>query len=83
MAEVSLSGIKKSFGETPVIKGVDLQVDAGELQVMVGPSGCGKTTLLRLIAGLESIDQGELRIGGLRVNEAPPRDRDVAMVLQS
>ena len=83
MSDVSLSGIKKSFGANLIVKGVDLQVKAGEFLVMVGPSGCGKTTLLRLIAGLEQADEGELRIGGVRVNETPPRDRDVAMVFQS
>lgn len=83
LSEVTLSGIKKSFGQNLIVKGVDLQVGEGEFLVMVGPSGCGKTTLLRLIAGLEQVDAGEVRIGGARVNDVPPRDRDVAMVFQS
>jgi len=83
LSEVILSGIKKSFGSNLIVKGVDLQVGEGEFLVMVGPSGCGKTTLLRLIAGLEQVDAGEVRIGGRRVNDVPPRDRDVAMVFQS
>ncbi len=83
MSEVTLSGIKKSFGQNLIVKGVDLQVGEGEFLVMVGPSGCGKTTLLRLIAGLEQVDAGEVRIGGARVNDVAPRDRDVAMVFQS
>ena len=83
MAEVTLRGIKKSFGTNLIVNGVDLQVNEGEFLVMVGPSGCGKTTLLRLIAGLEQIDEGELLIDGKRVNDLPPRDRDVAMVFQS
>jgi multiple sugar transport system ATP-binding protein len=81
--EVVLSGIKKSFGNNLIVKGVDMKVEPGEFLVMVGPSGCGKTTLLRLIAGLEQIDEGELAIDGKRVNEVAPRDRDVAMVFQS
>ncbi len=83
MADVVLRGIKKSFGDNPIVRGVDLEVRSGELLVLVGPSGCGKTTLLRLIAGLETADEGEIRIGGQRVNDLPPRDRDVAMVFQS
>ncbi len=83
MSEVILSGIKKSFGENQIVKGVDLHIRAGEFLVMLGPSGCGKTTLLRLIAGLEQLDEGELRIDGRRMNDVPPRDRDTAMVFQS
>jgi multiple sugar transport system ATP-binding protein len=83
VSDVSLSGIKKSFGDNLIVKGVDLHVQQGEFLVMLGPSGCGKTTLLRLIAGLEQIDEGELRIGGQRMNEVSPRDRDTAMVFQS
>ena len=83
MASVVLAGIHKAFGETPIVRGVDLQIRSGELMVLVGPSGCGKTTLLRLIAGLEHADAGELRIAGKRVNELAPRERDVGMVFQS
>jgi multiple sugar transport system ATP-binding protein len=83
LAGVQLTGIQKSFGGNLIVKGVDLEVRSGEFLVMVGPSGCGKTTLLRLIAGLERIDQGELVIDGRRANDLAPRDRDVAMVFQS
>ncbi len=83
MAELSLKNVKKSFGTTDVIRGVDLEVAAGEFCVFVGPSGCGKSTLLRLIAGLEDITSGELWIGGARVNELPPKARAIAMVFQN
>jgi multiple sugar transport system ATP-binding protein len=83
MATVELSGIVKRYGEVPVIHGVDLGVADGEFCVFVGPSGCGKSTLLRMIAGLEPISAGELRIGGERVNELSAADRGLAMVFQS
>jgi multiple sugar transport system ATP-binding protein len=83
VSDVKLVGIRKSFGETAVVRGVDLHVQAGEFIVFVGPSGCGKTTLLRLIAGLEAVDAGDIMIDGQRVNETPPRDRDIGMVFQS
>ncbi len=83
MAGVSLKGLGKSYGEVEVLRGVELEVADGEFVVLVGPSGCGKSTLLRCIAGLEVITEGELCIGGRRVNELAPRDRDVAMVFQS
>jgi multiple sugar transport system ATP-binding protein len=83
VSEVNLTGIKKAFGDTAVVKGVDLHIKSGEFLVMLGPSGCGKTTLLRLIAGLEQIDEGELRMDGRRMNDVAPRDRDTAMVFQS
>ena len=83
MATLTLKGLQKSYDDTQVLERVDLQVADGELLVLVGPSGCGKSTLLRCIAGLEDISDGELQIDGQRVNELPPRDRDVAMVFQS
>jgi len=83
VSDVQLTNIHKSFGITRIVKGVDLHVRSGEFLVMVGPSGCGKTTLLRLISGLESPDIGDVHMGGVRVTDTPPRDRDVAMVFQS
>jgi multiple sugar transport system ATP-binding protein len=83
VSEVRLVGIKKSFGTNAIVKGVDLDVRSGEFLVMVGPSGCGKTTLLRLIAGLEAVDEGDVLVDGKRMNDVPPRDRDVGMVFQS
>ncbi len=82
MAAVELRQIVKSYGAVPVIHGIDLDIADGEFVVFVGPSGCGKSTLLRMIAGLETITGGELRIGGERVNDKPPRARDIAMVFQ-
>ena len=83
MGQVSLRGIKKSYGAVDVIKGIDLDVQDGEFLVFVGPSGCGKSTTLRMIAGLETISAGELRIDGQRANELRPSDRGAAMVFQS
>jgi multiple sugar transport system ATP-binding protein len=84
MASLSLKQIRKTFdGGVEVIKGVDLDIADGEFMVFVGPSGCGKSTLLRMIAGLEDITAGELRIGGERVEDVAPSDRGVAMVFQS
>ena len=83
MSQLSLKNIHKSFGETKVIHGVDLEVDAGEFTVFVGPSGCGKSTLLRMIAGLESVTSGSVAIGGDDVTSADPSDRGVTMVFQS
>ena len=83
MASVDLQQVRKSYdGRLTVIHGIDLQIRHGEFVVFVGPSGCGKSTLLRMIAGLESISDGEVRIDGQRVNERPPRHRDIAMVFQ-
>jgi multiple sugar transport system ATP-binding protein len=83
MSSLTLSGLRKRFGKVEVIRGVDLQVEDGEFVVFVGPSGCGKSTLLRMIAGLEDITAGELRIGSRFVNEVQPAKRGVAMVFQS
>ena len=83
MADLHLSGVKKSFGAVDVIKGVDLDIKSGEFVVFVGPSGCGKSTLLRLVAGLEDITAGTLMIDGEVVNDLPPSKRGIAMVFQS
>ena len=83
MAEVQLRNVQKRFGALSVIQGVDLTISDGEFVVLVGPSGCGKSTLLRIIAGLEDISGGEISIGGKRVNDLEPRERDIAMVFQS
>ncbi|UWQ22229.1 ABC transporter ATP-binding protein [Jannaschia sp. W003] len=83
MATVELDDVKKRFGRTEVIHGVTAHIEDGEFIVIVGPSGCGKSTLLRMVAGLESVSEGEVRIGGRRVNEAEPMDRDIAMVFQN
>ena len=83
MAGISLSGITKSFGETPVLRGIDLDIRSGEFLTLVGPSGCGKSTLLRIIAGLESQTGGDVHIGDRLVNTVRPADRNLAMVFQS
>src|SRR5215510_1574700 len=83
MASVTLSGVRKSFGSTEVLHGVDIAIEDGEFCVLVGPSGCGKSTLLRMIAGLENISGGEIRIGERVVNQVHPKERDVAMVFQN
>ena len=83
MASVQLQQVRKSYdGKTTVIHGIDLEIAHGEFVVFVGPSGCGKSTLLRMIAGLESISGGDVLIDGKRVNDEPPRNRDIAMVFQ-
>jgi multiple sugar transport system ATP-binding protein len=83
MAAVSLRGVRKSFGSTAVVHGVELDIEDGEFCVLVGPSGCGKSTLLRMIAGLEEITAGEIAIGGRVVNKVAPKERDIAMVFQN
>jgi multiple sugar transport system ATP-binding protein len=85
MANVTLRGIGKRYdhGAAPAVQDVNLEVADGEFFVLLGPSGCGKSTTLRMMAGLESITEGELAIGGRRMNEVPARDRDIAMVFQS
>ena len=84
MATIELHGVTKRYPDgTEAVRAIDLDVADGEFLILVGPSGCGKTTALRMIAGLESITDGELRIDGERVNERAPKDRDIAMVFQS
>ena len=83
MASVTIQGVKKNFGDVPILHGVDIDIQDGSFTVLVGPSGCGKSTLLRMIAGLEQINGGEIRIGDKRVNDLPPKERDIAMVFQN
>lgn len=83
MADVSLRGVRKSYGSLEVVHGVDLDIGSGEFVVFVGPSGCGKSTLLRMIAGLEPISGGEISIGGRVVNDVPSPQRGISMVFQS
>src|SRR4028119_1468260 len=83
MADVALRGVSKSYGNVDVIHDVSLDVGHGEFVVFVGPSGCGKSTLLRMIAGLEEVTDGDVMIGGNRVNDTAARDRGVAMVFQN
>ena len=83
MASVGIRDVKKTFGSTRVIQGVSVDIQDGEFVILVGPSGCGKSTLLRMIAGLEYISGGEIRIGDRVVNDVPPKERDIAMVFQN
>ncbi|HLB83367.1 MAG TPA: sn-glycerol-3-phosphate ABC transporter ATP-binding protein UgpC, partial [Steroidobacteraceae bacterium] len=83
MASVDIVSAKKRFGDVEVLHGVDIKIADGSFTVLVGPSGCGKSTLLRMIAGLEHISSGEIRIGGKVVNDMQPKERDIAMVFQN
>src|SRR5687767_15373965 len=84
MAEIVLDGVTKSFADgTVAVKDVTLDIADGEFIILVGPSGCGKSTTLNMIAGLENITEGTLRIGGRVVNDLAPKERDVAMLIQS
>ncbi|WDR05642.1 sn-glycerol-3-phosphate ABC transporter ATP-binding protein UgpC [Devosia rhodophyticola] len=83
MSGLKLRGVRKSFGSVEVIRGIDLDIEPNEFVVFVGPSGCGKSTLLRMIAGLEGITEGELDIGGTRMNDVDPSKRGIAMVFQT
>ena len=82
MAALAMEGVHKAYGGLDVVHGIDLEIADGEFVVLVGPSGCGKSTILRMIAGLEDVTEGEVRIAGERVNELPARARDLAMVFQ-
>ncbi len=83
MASVTISDLRKSYGDLEVVHGVSLAIADESFVVLLGPSGCGKSTLLRMIAGLESITSGEIRIGGRVVNNLHPKDRNIAMVFQN
>jgi multiple sugar transport system ATP-binding protein len=83
VAAISIKGVSKQYGNVAVLRGIDLEIRDGEFIVLVGPSGCGKSTLLRLIAGLEEITTGEIRVDDRVINELAPRERDLAMVFQS
>ncbi|MDQ3396956.1 MAG: ATP-binding cassette domain-containing protein, partial [Deinococcota bacterium] len=83
MAEVILDNVYKRFGNVTAVNDFNLHIADEEFMVFVGPSGCGKTTTLRMIAGLEEISDGTLRIGDRVVNDVPPKDRDIAMVFQN
>lgn len=83
MSSVQIVDVKKSYGATPVIHGVSVDIEDGEFVILVGPSGCGKSTLLRMIAGLETISGGEISIGERVVNHLQPKERDIAMVFQN
>src|SRR5919198_5046997 len=83
MAALQFREVRKSYRDQEVIHGVSMDVTDGEFVVIVGPSGCGKSTLLRMVAGLEVVTAGEIRIGARVVNDLEPKDRDIAMVFQN
>jgi multiple sugar transport system ATP-binding protein len=83
LGSLSLTNIRKNFGKTEVLKGIDLEVKHGEFVIFVGPSGCGKSTLLRIIAGLEDLSEGSVKIDGTDVSVTPPASRGIAMVFQT
>jgi multiple sugar transport system ATP-binding protein len=83
MSAIDIRAVQKSFGSVAVLHSVDLSIRTGEFVVLVGPSGCGKSTLLRMIAGLDEVTSGDILIGGRRVNDLDPKDRNIAMVFQS
>ena len=83
MAEVALRQVVKKYGDVEAVRAIDLDIPNNEFVVLVGPSGCGKSTTLRMIAGLEEVTDGEIRVDGEVVNDVPPKDRDMAMVFQN
>jgi multiple sugar transport system ATP-binding protein len=83
MASVSIENVRKTYGAVEAIRGVSIDIADGEFVILVGPSGCGKSTLLRMVAGLEAISGGVIRIGERVVNDVAPKDRDIAMVFQN
>jgi len=83
MGALSINAVRKAYNGTEILKGINLEIEKGELLILVGPSGCGKSTLLSMIAGLDTVTSGEIRIGNRVVNDLSPKDRDIAMVFQS
>ena len=83
MADVSLRNVVKKYDDVVAVASINLEIPNHEFVVLVGPSGCGKSTTLRMIAGLEELTSGDIRIGGEVVNDLPPKDRDIAMVFQN
>ena len=83
MAKVSLQGVSKFYGKVQAVKKIDLEIIDKEFLVLVGPSGCGKSSSLRMIAGLEEIDEGVIKIGDKEMNNLEPRERNVSMVFQN
>src|SRR5918993_26316 len=83
MSALTIRNLHKRYGAVEVLTGINLEAQTGEFVALVGPSGCGKSTLLAMIAGLESVTQGEIYIGDRLVNSVAPKDRDIAMVFQS
>ena len=83
MASVQISDLRKSFGSTEILRGISVDIADGDFVTLVGPSGCGKSTLLRMIAGLEDVTSGDIRIGDKVVNDVPPKERNIAMVFQN
>src|SRR3954470_7761889 len=83
MGALTISGVRKTFGHVEILKGIDIEIDAGEFLILVGPSGCGKSTLLNMIAGLDTPTAGKTHLGERDVTWLPRKDRDIAMVFQS
>ncbi|WP_298829986.1 ABC transporter ATP-binding protein [uncultured Piscinibacter sp.] len=83
MGALSIRNVRRSYGNVHILKGIDVEVEAGDFLILVGASGCGKSTLLNIIAGLDKPTEGEIHIGGRDVTHALPKDRDIAMVFQS
>ena len=83
MQALKIRNVAKSFGDTQILKNINIEIDPGEFLILVGPSGCGKSTLLNCLAGLEDVSSGEIWMGERMVNSVSPKDRDIAMVFQS